>query len=304
PIISCRKRESLDASFRDAMSLAAVGLLFFAGICHAGWNLLVKQADGDRFIFTWWGLVASAIGVLPLVIVGEPLPREIWPYVITSALVETVYFVTLVSAYGKGDFSLVYPIARGTAPAFLALWAALFLGESLQAAGAAGLASVVVGLVVIGSSAWWDRDENQRISTTSLWLALFVALCISIYSAIDGAAVQSVSPLSYYLTVISLTALFVTPVLLVRSGWSSLLAEGRASWKPIALVGILGLVSYTLVLAAYQLAPVSYAGAVREVSVVFAALMGWLWLGERLGAIRVVGALVIFGGILLIAGTG
>ena len=131
-----------------------------------------------------------------------------------------------------------------------------------------------------------------------------MACCISIYSVIDGAAVKIAPPIPYTVAVIGASALMMAPAVLARYGRPAVLAEWRANWPRIALVGILTLVTYALVLQAYALGRVSYAGAVREISVVFAALVGWRWLGEGFGGWRVAGALLIFVGILVIAVAG
>jgi drug/metabolite transporter (DMT)-like permease len=134
--------------------------------------------------------------------------------------------------------------------------------------------------------------------------AIGVALCISIYSVIDAAAVQLMAPAPYTVLVFGLTAVLVTPAVLLRYGYHSVVVVWRAHWKGICLVGILMLLTYMLVLQAYTLAHVSYVGALREVSIVLAALTGWLWLKESFGTIRTIGALLIFLGMLVIAAAG
>ena len=134
------------------MSLTALILLIVAAALHTGWNLLVKRA-GEKQIFTWWAMVVGVACFAPLLAFSAPLPAAIWPYVLASALVETIYYLALLRAYTIGDFSLIYPLARGAAPAFLALWAALFLGERPHAGGMAGLALLLVGLLLVGGAA-------------------------------------------------------------------------------------------------------------------------------------------------------
>jgi drug/metabolite transporter (DMT)-like permease len=282
------------------MPLTALGLLLLAAVLHAIWNLLVKNAR-QKQVFTWWALVVGAISFAPLLILTRAFPLQVWPLVITSALVEAAYFISLTRAYEHGDFSLIYPMARGAAPAFLVLWAVLFLGERPRPAGYAGLALLILGLVLVGGKNWWALRKTTKLSTSGIALALGVACCISIYSAIDGTAVHIVSPLPYTVLVISLATAFFTPLVLLRYGRSAVISEWKSNWLRILLVGILSLVSYMLVLASYAIAPVSYAGAVREISIVFAAFMGWRWLREDLGLLRIVGASVIFVGILIIA---
>jgi drug/metabolite transporter (DMT)-like permease len=278
-------------------------MLIVAAVLHASWNLLVKQAR-ERQIFTWWSLVAGSLCFLPLLALGPSLPGRVWPYVLASALAETAYFFALVRAYSLGDFSLVYPIARGTAPAFLAVWAALFLGERPNRFGLAGIAILVVGLIIVGSGAWLARRGAVQVSSAGVAAALLVALCISIYTAIDGAAVQFASPMSYTVAILGLSAIFATPAIVARYPLAAITAEWRANWPRIVAVGVLNLGTYMLVLAAYTRARVGYAGAVRELSVVVAALIGWRFLGEPFGANRTLGSILIFTGIIVIAALG
>jgi drug/metabolite transporter (DMT)-like permease len=203
----------------------------------------------------------------------------------------------LASAYRLADFSLAYPLARGTAPALLAVWAMLWLGERPQPLGLAGLAVLVLGLLVVGGSGSTARTP----AGIGVLAALGAALLISTYSAIDGAAVRRVPPAPYTAAVLALTALLMTPAMLWRYRADRLAAELRRDWRRVLLVGPMMLVSYGLVLFAFSAGSVAYAGAVREVSIVFAALAGWRWLGERLTPARLGGALLICAGILVIA---
>lgn len=282
------------------MSPFALGLLVTAAVLHAGWNLLVKQA-GERQIFTWWALVIGSLCFLPVLLVRPALPATVWPFVIASACVEGAYYLALTRAYRIGDFSLVYPLARGAAPAFLAVWATLFLGERPGPGGLLGLALLVLGLIVVGSGVLWTQRGKVSLSSSGVGAALTVACLISVYSAIDGAAVRIADPIAYTVVIISLTAVVTAPIVLPRYPRRVVLGELRAHWPAIAAVGLLTMTTYILVMIAYALAPVSYAGAIREMSVIFAALAGWWWLGERFGGTRTAGATLIFSGILVIA---
>src|SRR5205085_11928643 len=283
-----------------AMSLTALALLLLAAVLHAEWNLLVKNAR-EKQVFTWWALCAGAVCFSPLLLLIRTFPIHIWPFILSSALIEAAYYITLTKAYQHGDFSLVYPMARGAAPAFLVVWAVLSLGERPRPAGFVGLALLVLGLVIVGGNTWWSLGKTTALSRSGIILALSVALCISIYSAIDGAAVQIVAPLPYTVLVISLSTVFITPVILVRYGGRTAITEWRSNWFRIVIVGILMMLSYMLVLQTYAIAHVSYAGAIREISVVFAAFIGWRWLGEDFGLLRLVGASVFFVGFLVLA---
>ena len=285
------------------MPLTALGLLLAAAMMHTIWNLLVKRAK-EKQVFIWCSLIVGIIIFSPLLLTSPLLLVTTWPYLISSALVEAIYYITLIRAYENGDFSLVYPTARGAAPAFLLIWATFFLGERPRFFGLIGIALLVFGLIIVGGKTWWTLRKTSGFSKSALALALGVACCISIYTAIDGAAVHHVSPLPYTVLVIALAALFITPAVVKRYGNDAIANEWRANWLRITLVGLFTLLAYMLALKAYTIARVSYAGSVREISVVFAAFVGWRWLGESFGAIRLVGAMFIFAGILVIAFAG
>jgi drug/metabolite transporter (DMT)-like permease len=238
---------------------------------------------------------------LPALWTAPPL-RGVWPYARASAALEAGYFTTLAVAYGRGDFSLVYPLARGAAPLLLAVGAALVLHERPSPGGLAGLAVLAAGLALVGGASFWRRKHpgNPGGSRGAGW-ALGVALFIALYSLVDGAAVRRFPPVPYTLLVFALGALLAAPPLLLLRGARALGDEWRRSWRRIPVVGAFSLFSYILVLRAYQIAPVAYVGAVREVSIVLAALAGWRLLGEGFGPTRTVGALLVFTGIALIA---
>jgi drug/metabolite transporter (DMT)-like permease len=280
--------------------LSALALLLVAAVLHAGWNLLVKSA-AEKQIFIWLAWVVGSVCYTPLLALTPALPRAAWPYVLAAGLAQAAYTLALSRAYRIGDFSLVYPLARGAAPALLALWAALFLGERPSPAGLLGLALLLLGLLVVGGAFGRRPAGPARPSRSAVIAALGVALCISVYSAIDGAAVQIAAPITYTVFEFIASALLMAPLMLRRYRPGAIAREWRANWPRIALVGLLMMLAYGLVLLAYSRGHVSYAGAIREVSVVFAALIGWRWLGEGFGRARLAGALLIFAGILAIA---
>ena len=285
------------------MPLFPLALVVLAAALHTAWNFLFKSSDRKE-VFTWWALLCGTLAFLPLLIGGGPIPSSIWPYAAASALVEVLYYAVLGRAYDRGDFSLVYPIARGAAPIFLTVWAFLFLGERPGPQGCTGLAVLIAGLAMVGrqpSSGPQGQSWRRRFGAAGLLEAIAVAVCISIYSAIDAAAVRHVQPAAYTVLVLGLTCILLTPVVVARHGTKGMLAEWRARRGAIVAVGTMTLLAYLLVLEAYARSRVAYAGAVREVSIVLAALAGWAVLHERLGASRLIGSLLAFAGVILIA---
>jgi drug/metabolite transporter (DMT)-like permease len=134
-----------------------------------------------------------------------------------------------------------------------------------------------------------------------MWPALLMALIISIYSVIDGTAVKRTDPLPYAALIYFISAVYMTPYVLVRHTWKALKREFVTYHWRLLLTGALIVIAYLLALWAYRLSSVSYSGAIREVNVVLGAVAGWQFLGEKFGPLRVVGAVVIFAGILVIA---
>ena len=286
------------------MPLSALLLLLGSACLHVTWNLLLKQTR-EKYIANWWAaLLGSAVFLPFLFFTGLPA-SQVWGLLLLSVVAETAYYITLSAAYRDADFSLVYPIARGTAPVMIALWAALFLKEQITPTGFLGLAIIVAGLLMLGSSLVLAA---VRLGRPPQWrgigLAFLLAFFISIYSTIDGAAVKLTAALPYTILVFFLSPVLSAPLVFRIYGWQTLKEDlVRAKFR-LGAIGLLTVCAYLMVLSAYSIAKVSYSGAIREVSVILGALAGWLFLGERMGSLRVTGSLVMFIGILLIALSG
>lgn len=280
------------------MPILAILLLLTGAILHTSWNLILKRSK-DKYVASWWMVVSGGVvALVGLAFTGLPV-REMWVFAFFSILTEAAYFIILSYAYHDNEFSLIYPVARGAAPAFLALWSFLFLGERPTSGGLLGLGLIIVGLLIIGGSALMGT-LTAHIHFRGVAVAMFIALLISIYSVIDGAAVKVGSATAYVMTMFALVPIPITPFILRQYGWDHLWSELKDQGIRLPLMGVLGVSAYLLAVLAYSMAPLSYSGAIREVSVVFGALAGWWFLNERMGALRVLGAAVIFAGILVI----
>lgn len=287
---------------RPAVSIFAISILLVSAVLHTAWNLLIKQAE-DKYIVTFWMVTFGGLfALIALFFTGLP-PRGMWLFAVVSVCVEVVYFISLSYAYHDNDFSLVYPVARGAAPAFIALWAFLFLHERLTTGGAIGLALIIGGLVVIGVNALTQANVT-RVHFKGVAVALFIAFLISVYSTIDGSAVKNGYAMPYVMTMFALVPFVISPFIFRRYGWARVKEVLVKQPVRVPLAGVLGVLAYLMAVFAYSIAPLSYAGAVREVSVVFGALSGWWLLNEKLGGVRVIGAFVIFTGVLIIAAFG
>ena len=281
------------------MSILALALLLSSAVLHALWNLILKQSPEKYVAMGWQVIISGVLSLVVLFFTGLP-PRSMWLYAGISMTLEAIYFTLLSFAYSDHDFSLVYPVARGSAPALVVLWSFIFLHEIPSAWGFLGILLIICGLVIIGSTNLLQPHQN-KLQFKGIAIALLIALVISIYTLIDGFSVKHGPALPYGLLMFTLVPVLTTPVMLGHYGWQKFRSGWRLQPARLLLIGLLGVVAYLFALFAYSLAPVNYSEAIREVSVVLGAFAGWQFLGEKLGKIRVLGAAVIFAGIVLIA---
>ncbi|MBN8657478.1 MAG: EamA family transporter [Anaerolineae bacterium] len=282
------------------MPIAALIMLFFSASMHALWNFLLKSSE-EKYVAMGWQTILS--GLLALVIVvfysGLP-PREMWLFAIISMLLEAIYFILLCIAYSDHDFSLIYPIARGAAPALLVVWTAIFLQEELTTGGYIGLAMITIGMMVIGATALL-QSKGEKVHLKGILTALTVALVISMYTFIDGFAVKSGPALPYGLAMFVMVPFVTTPYIAYHYGIDSFSRVWKQNKSYLLIGGVLGLIAYMLALFAYTLAPLSYSGAIREVSAVIGTFLGWQFLKEQMGGVRVAGSVIVFAGVMVIA---
>jgi drug/metabolite transporter (DMT)-like permease len=281
------------------MPLLAIVLLLTSAALHALWNLLLKQSSEKYVAMGWQVIISGIISVFALFFTGLP-PHSMWLFALISMTLEAIYFVLLSFAYSDHDFSLVYPVARGTAPALVVLWSFMFLHEIPSTGGFIGIATIICGLAIIGTTSFFQPHQGKP-QFKGIAIALSIALIISIYTLVDGFAVKHGPVLPYGLSMFMLVPVLTTPVIVRHYGWVHFNKAWHKQPARLVLVGFLGVIAYLFALFAYSIAPVNYSEAIREVSVVMGAFAGWQFLGEKLGKIRVLGAAVIFAGIVLIA---
>lgn len=267
--------------------------ILLAALLHALWNALAKRQAAGRVSVLLVSLCSGLFCLPFLPLVGWPAPAE-YPWLALSILLHCGYCLFLGRAYRLGEFGQVYPLARGSAPLLTLLLGALILGEWPGFSAAVGALVLVSGVLLM---AW---RGGIRLAPAALTAVLVTALFTASYTLSDGMGARSAGePVRYTLWLFTLTAL-VMPLLMRWQSRTSLRSLGRADWSAGAIGGALSLLAYGIVIWAMTQAPIGLVAALRESSVLFAMLLSWLWLGERLGRIRLVAALVILGGILLI----
>ena len=270
------------------ITLAVLG----AGFLHAGWNALLKSSPGGDALLDTATVVAGSslwgLAVVPFV----PLPAAAaWPYMATSAVIHFGYYLTLAQAYRTGDLSFAYPLMRGTAPLIVALLGIAFLRELPTAPMALGILLISLGIVSI---AFVQRRKHP--ATAAYWAFANAAL-IAVYTLVDATGARaSGNAASYVSWLIFLEGLPFLVWVLARRG--QVAVRYLASSTTRGLVGgAFSLAAYGIVLWAMTRAPVAAVAALRETSVLFAALMGSLWLKEGFGLPRLAGAVSVVLGI-------
>ncbi|MFD7120383.1 EamA family transporter [Streptomyces sp. NPDC059892] len=283
------------------MTPLVTAAVLVAALTHAGWNALAHTIKDQLVAFTLIGGGAAVIGAA--LACFTPLPHAAaWPYLVVSALLHIGYQALLMRSFSLGDFGQMYPIARGTAPLVVTVLAAVFVGESLDAWQAAGVAVASAGLV--GLALWGIRGSGRTPDWPALLAAVATGLSIAAYTVVDGAGVRaSGSPLAYIAWLMILEGLTI-PAYALYARRGRLLAQSR----PHAARGLLGaalsMLAYGLVLWAQTRAPLAPVAALRESSIIVGAAIGAVFLKERFGTPRIAaaGLMVVGIGLMLHAG--
>lgn len=276
------------------MATFVVLLVLLSALMHAGWNAFL-HLSGDRLwllgMMSIPYVVVSAIGVTVL---PAPAPAS-WPYIAASVVLEFAYCVTLIRAYRSGDFGQIYPIARGLSPMLVFVGALVFAHEALEPLAAAGVALVSVGIMSLAFR------RGMRFSGESVPYALLTGFFIATYSVVDGLGARLAgNGISYIMWVYLLWNIpqFVM-VWRLRGGMQQMFASKPAALKGM-MAGVIALSAYCLVIEAFRYLPIATVSALRELSSIFAVLIGWLFMKEKLTARRVIAcALVTCGAVLI-----
>ena len=291
------------------MPLSALALVVLAGFIHASWNIVAKKAGGDvRFSFFTSVVMMVAWAPLGLWLAWSAVPLWgllEWGLIVVSGVLHSVYFIILLRGYRKADLTVVYPLARGSGPLLSSLVAIFFLGEHLSSWGFVGILAVVGGVFLIAGGPRLFRQAADPAQTLrvrkGMVYGLLTGIFIASYTVVDGYAVKFalMSPIlvDYMGNFVRLALL--TPSVLrdpqqARSLWAS-------QWRYAVIVGVISPVSYVLVLYAMQVAPLSHVAPAREVSMLFAALLGGHLLGEGDRLLRLLGAAGIAFGVMALA---
>ena len=278
-----------------------MGAVLVGALLHASWNALVKSS-GDKPLDTALVHLLGAIVALPLlVIVGLPQPAGL-PYIAASLVIHIGYYIALAGAYQHGELGLTYPIMRGFAPLLVALGSGSLIGESPSVAAWFGVVGITTGVALVGMV----RSAQALQHRKALTYAFANAGIIAVYTVVDGLGVRAEvaaggNALRYVMLLFVLDGIAYPSLVWLRrgaAGRADILAYARRRWPLAALGGSASIGSYAIALWAMTRAPVASVAALRETSVLFAAILGTLVLKEKFGLQRAVGTGVIVAGVM------
>ncbi len=275
------------------MTLTVFLAVLFAALLHASWNAIIKTGGNKQttmMIFTiWQGLIGLGL------VVWLPLPSaEVWPWLIASGVIHMFYQLFLAYAYEQGDLSRVYPISRGTAPLIVLGVSALFLSDVVTVTEYLGVAVLGLGIVTMASGALLSGESRKLIP-----FALGAATATAGYTLTDGIGARIAgAPWVYVGWLLALSAVFFVPAATWLKG-TVILRAPAAEWRRGIIPAAASLAAYGIVVWAMTQAPIALVAALRETSIFFAVLIGWLIFGEKMGATKVTAALLIVAGVAL-----
>ncbi|NUR76922.1 MAG: EamA family transporter [Thermoleophilia bacterium] len=271
------------------MATSALLLALAAAFVHALWNVLLARAR-DVESATAVALVTAELVFAPVTWLTWDAHRSVWPFLAVTGLLQVTYFALLVTAYRTLPLSVVYPIARGGAPVLVLLIGAFALGRTTTWTQVAAVVLVVAGILLVRGL----RQADPR----GIAFGLLIATAIAGYTLVDKSGIRHAGPITYQeLSMLAPAVVYAAAVLRIKGGGAVRAAIGPASM----LAGVCTFAAYALVLAALQRAPAASVAAVRETSVVIAAVLAATVLKERVGTGRLAGAVLVAVGVGLLA---
>jgi len=270
----------------------AGGFVLLAALLHASWNAML-HGNRDRFLsMTWMSIAIAAISTLVVLFVPWPA-RAAWPYIGASGLVHIVYNATLVRSYRRNDLAQAYPVARGSSPLLVTLGAALFAHEAIGPLHAIGIAMISGGIIAIAL-------QGQHVSRAGVLAALTTGVTIAVYTVIDGIGVRSSGGQALAYTAWMFMFYWLMPVLFVAvRGLTALwepVREAPLSVGSSLIGGVVSIAAYGIVIWALQSGAMGTVSALRETSVVFAVLIGRVFLRETVSAKRWLACMIVAAG--------
>ncbi|NTB87714.1 DMT family transporter [Agrobacterium tumefaciens] len=270
------------------MSPLVIGLAMFAAILHATWNAFLRTGTDRLWTVTVMSFSSTVIAAPFLFYYPLPAPSA-WIFIILSAILQVGYSVFLVAAYKYGELGQVYPIVRGTVPVLVTVGGIMLAGDRISAIQTTGVVLVAAGIMSLSLG-------KGRAATASILFALATGTIIASYATVDALGVRrSLTTGGYTAWVLVIYGILLPLTFMAFRGKLSVSFQARETWKALG-GGLFAMVGYGVVVTAFALGPAGPITALRETSVVFAALIGWLFLGEPLTFKRIASCVIVAAG--------
>lgn len=275
------------------MSVTVFLAVLGAALLHATWNACIKTGANKQtamLIMTiWQGALGGAL------VIWRPLPAaDVWPWLIASGVIHMFYQLFLAYAYEQGDLSRVYPLARGTAPMMVLLVSIFVLPDVVSAVEYAGVLIIGTGIAVMAFGALRSGESRRLIPYA------FGAACATAgYTLVDGIGARiSGDPVTFVSWLLFLSAFFYLPAVLTLKG-RGVIKGTKRDWMMGAITGGASLLAYSIAVWAMTKAPIAMVAALRETSILFAMLIGWVLFNDRMDRSKIIAGLLIVGGLVL-----
>ena len=267
-------------------------LILFSALCHAVWSAIIKSSSNPLSLMGITSIL-ELIVFIPLSFY-VPFPSlEIWYFLFASIFIHVLYRLNVIYSYKFGDLSFVYPIARGGSSFLIVIISIIFLTTSINIYGFLGIVVICIGLFLISFS------SKIKFNKPAFFLAVSTAILITTYTLIDGIGVRSVeNGFSYIVWLIALNGV---PLLIISIFSKQGLRKTQTySIKSGIAAGIFATLSYALVVWGMQFIEIAYASGIREVSIVFATIIGFFFLAEKNALNRILPSILIAIGIVTV----
>ena len=269
-------------------------LIFFAALLHALGNIIIKCLN-NSVVGIAVKVFFQSIIFFPIIFMVQPPEGITWFYLLCSSILHSLYFILLGSMYNRGDMTLIYPIARGCAPVFVTLWSLIFLKDSIPLIGILGILTVSFGLILLSL-----ENFKTKMNVKIIRISLFIAFVISIYTFTDGAGVRSADAAATYIVWNFFLGGWISIGYVFLTNKKELFELQLKDLMFILLATIISFSAYAIIIWSMKYIPIGFVASMRESSIIFASLIGYYFLKEKVGYIRFLSGLIFFLGIYLI----
>ena len=267
-------------------------LILFSGLCHAIWSAIIKSSKNPLSLMGITSVLEVTI-FLPLTFT-VPFPTlEVWYFLIATVIIHVFYRLNVIYSYRYGDLSYIYPISRGSSCLFVAIISILFLSSDISVAGFVGILIVCIGLFLISYS------KNLSFNFRGFALAISTAILITAYTLVDGVGVRlSENGFSYIYWLFTLNGIPLLIIGLISK--DGLRKRETYTFRSGIAAGVFATSSYAIVVWSMQFIEIAYVSSIREISIVFAAIIGMLFLFEKNAKSRIIPSILIVSGISVV----